>query len=219
VLFASLEMNLPSIKYFIDTMAPSYSGEELELLQRNFIIFPHGNAINLMLEESRKGFESLIQKENPEGIYIDSLQKIYLGDLSKDEIRGIYIYLSYLRQEYGVYIFLIHHDRKATEGNKRPRDLSDIYGSTYITAEPDSVLHLWRKDPSLNEIELRPLKTRLSKTPGVTYLKRTDALRFQTLTGEEAERAASNFSGLQQSIDRGPPPALSPFRGFPQGSN
>lgn len=210
VLFVSLEMNLPSLKYFADTMAPAYNEQEREDLQRNFLMFPWGMPIDFMKEESRKGFESIVESERPEGIYIDSLQKIYLGDLSKDEIRGVYTYLSYLRQKFNLYVWLIHHDRKATEGNKRPRDLSDIYGSTYITAEPDSVLHLWRSNPSSNIIELRPLKMRLSATPEPIHITRNQHLGFQVAT--EQEESEANFSGLQPSSNTRSEDSFNPFK-------
>lgn len=204
-----LEMNAPSLKHFAETMGKGYTEEEHEILNRNFLLFPHGMPINLMLKESRKGFESIIQEYKPEGLYIDSLQKIYLGDLSKDEIRGVYNYLAYLRQEYGVYIFLIHHDRKAQESNKRPRDLSDIYGSTYITAEPDCVFHLWRPSPESKEVELRNPKNRLAPSFPIHILTRDENLKF---TGQRASYGeAPGFNGLRTSPDGRSEDTLSPF--------
>ena len=197
-----LEMNAPSLKHFVNTMAGGYTEQQQEVLDRNFLLFPHGMPINLMHQESRKGFESLIEQYQPEGVYIDSLQKIYLGDLSKDEIRGIYTYLASVRQKYGVYIFLIHHDRKAQEGNKRPRDLSDVYGSVYITAEPDCVFHLWRAAPESKELELRNLKNRLAKEFPPYLIHRDQNLKF---AGREIEfgNDGIEFNGLREGPDRG----------------
>lgn len=201
VLWAGLEMNLPATKHLLTSMVGAYTEEEQEILQRNFRIFPYGQAVNLMLKESRKGFESIIEAEQPQGIYIDSLQKIYLGDLSKDEIRTVYNYLVELREKYGCYIFLIHHDRKATEGNKRPRDLSDIYGSVYITAEPETVLHMWRRGTGLGQpIEIRELKNRYAPEKSLTVV-RNQFLHYEQTDPMEEEQ--SRFNGLQPGTDGG----------------
>lgn len=203
-MFFSLEMDITSLKHFIETMAPAYDGEEQEVLQRNMMMIPHGMPIDLMKPEGRKGFEYLLETYKPEGVYIDSLQKVYLAELSKDDIRGLFTYLARIRKDYGVYVVLIHHDRKATEGNKRPRDLSDIYGSQFITAEPDSVLHLWRPAPESKHIELRTLKNRLAPVPERRIITRANHLQFvmsehQPDSGEEVP----TFDGLHGGNDGG----------------
>jgi replicative DNA helicase len=50
-----------------------------------------------------------------------------------------------------------HHQRKATEGNRRPRTLDDVYGSVWLTAGAGSVVLLWGQagDPI---VELHHLK-------------------------------------------------------------
>jgi hypothetical protein len=188
-------------------MAPAYTGEEVDSLQRNMMILPHGMPINLMLAEGRKGFEYILETYKPEGVYIDSLQKIYLSDLSKDEIRGLFTYFAKIRREFGVYVIIIHHDRKATEGNKRPRDLSDIFGSQYITAEPDSVLHLWRPSPESRDIELRSLKNRLAPPVDRTIITRASHLQFVMSEQNDEE---VKFSGLSNRNDGGS------FNSFPE---
>lgn len=205
-MFFSLEMNLPTIKHFISTMSPAYNGEEQEQLQRNMLLLPHGMPINLMLAEGRKGFEYILETYKPEGVYIDSLQKIYLSDLSKDEIRQLFTYLARIRKDFGIYIIIIHHDRKATEGNKRPRDLSDVYGSQYITAEPDSVLHLWRPAPESRLIELRTLKNRLASVNDRQIITRASHLQFveSENQSESKEERGELFGGLFAGNDRRP---------------
>jgi hypothetical protein len=207
-MFFSLEMNLPTTKHFISTMAPAYSGEEIELLQRHMMLLPHGMPINLMLKEGQKGFEYILETYKPEGVYIDSLQKIYLSDLSKDDIRGLFTYLAKIRRDFGVYIIIIHHDRKATEGNKRPRDLSDVYGSQYITAEPDSVVHLWRPSPESKHIELRSLKMRLAPVSDRLIITRASHLQF--VTSEQNDQEVK-FDGLSKSDDGGPSSPFDPY--------
>lgn len=209
-MFFSLEMNLPSIKHFLSTMAPAYSGEEIEQLQRHMMILPHGMPINLMLAEGRKGFEYILETYKPEGVYIDSLQKIYLADLSKDEIRGLFTYLARIRRDFGVYVIIIHHDRKAQEGNKRPRDLSDIYGSQFITAEPDSVLHLWRPAPESRNIELRTLKNRLAPPTDRRIITRASHLQF-IMSENQPQEKEEKFDGLSGGNDGRSNAEFNPF--------
>lgn len=196
VMFFSLEMNLPGIKYFLSNMAGAYSEEELELLQRNFLIVPHGMPINLMLKENQKSIETLIEEFKPDGIYVDSLQKIYMGKLNDDEIRTMYTYLQALRKKYGIYVVQIHHDRKAQDGNRKPRDLSDIYGSQFITAEPDFVLHLWKPQPESKHLEFRELKNRYAPVADSFVAERYENLQFRIVDREEV-----NFGGLRVSPD------------------
>lgn len=203
-----LEMNAPSMKHFVLTMNNGYSEEEQEQLQSNMLMVPLGQSVSFMNPEGRKWIESVIQEFKPEGLYIDSLQKIYPGELSKDEIRGFYSYLSYLRQEYGLYIFLIHHDRKAQENNKRPRDLSDIYGSQFITAEPDCVFHLWRPAPESHDIELRNLKNRLARSFPIYIIRRDENLKFSGHELHVGGDDVSSFDGLREDPDGGSESAL-----------
>jgi RecA-family ATPase len=131
--------------------------------------------------------------------------------LSKDEIRGLFTYFARIREKFGIYIILIHHDRKATEGNKRPRDLSDVYGSQYITAEPESVLHLWRPSPESRDIELRTLKGRLAPPVDRTVITRAKYLQFVMSENQPQKEKEVKFDGLSRGNDGGPPDTLTPF--------
>lgn len=75
-------------------------------------------------------------------IVIDSLKDVAL-DLAKDETGSR---VNQALQEClvrGVQVIAIHHQRKATGDNRAPRHLSDVYGSTWLTAGAGSVLLLW----------------------------------------------------------------------------
>lgn len=199
VMFFSLEMDKPGITQFVRTMAEDYKGEERELLGRNFRLYPHGGTVDLMREEARKQLETYIETYKPDGIYIDSLQKIYVGKLNDDEVRGLFTYLQILRKKYGIYVIQVHHDRKAQDGNRKPRDLSDIYGSQFITAEPDFVLHMWKPKPNAKQIEFRELKNRYAPVAEGFVATRKEHLQFTEVAPGEEEIG----NGLRESSDDG----------------
>jgi len=57
----------------------------------------------------------------------------------------------------GVEVLVLHHQRKATEGNRRPKKLDDVYGSRWLTAGAGSVLSLWG-EPGGATVEMTHLK-------------------------------------------------------------
>lgn len=75
-------------------------------------------------------------------VCIDSLKDVAL-DLSKDETGGRVNAALQETLAYGVEVVVSHHQRKAQANNKKPTTLSDVYGSTWITAGVGSVLLLW----------------------------------------------------------------------------
>jgi replicative DNA helicase len=56
-----------------------------------------------------------------------------------------------------VQLMLLHHERKAANGNKRTHTLDDVYGSTWLTSGLGSVLAL-DGDPGDPTVEMRHLK-------------------------------------------------------------
>ncbi len=196
VLFFSQEMNLPHIKSVLATMAEVYNGEQMEILNRNFLITASGTPMDWTNKAVQRYVEELIETHKPEGIYVDSLQTSYPKELSKDEIRDFFAYLSRLRKKYGVYVMLIHHNRKAQEGNKKPRDLDDVYGNVIITASPDYIVNLWKKSPDATKMELRDLKVRLAETPGPIWISRAPNLQFIKVEADDGTDGPS-FDGLR----------------------
>jgi replicative DNA helicase len=89
-------------------------------------------------------------------VALDSLKDV-AARLSEDESgSGITRAWNYLLAE-GIEVASNHHQRKATGDNPKPKTLSDVYGSAWITAGAGSVLLLWGKagDPV---VELSQLK-------------------------------------------------------------
>jgi hypothetical protein len=87
---------------------------------------------------------------------IDSLKDI-AADLSKDET-GSRVNIAFQRIIANeVELGTLHHQRKATAENKKPKSLSDVYGSTWLTSGHGSVVLLWGSPGDL-VVELSHLK-------------------------------------------------------------
>jgi RecA-family ATPase len=80
-----------------------------------------------------------------------------------------------VRKRFNLFTWYIHHQRKAQATNKKPTDLSDVYGSHYITARATSVYCLWPEGP---DIEVTCLKRRLSGKEKTYRLARDGDLEF-----------------------------------------
>jgi replicative DNA helicase len=89
-------------------------------------------------------------------VIIDSLKDVCL-DLSKDETGSRVNLALQATLAAGVEVVVIHHQRKASVGNVKPKKLSDVYGSTWLTAGAGSVVLLWG-EPGDPLIELTHLK-------------------------------------------------------------
>lgn len=89
-------------------------------------------------------------------IFIDSQKDVAL-DLSKDEV-GSRVNLAY--QEViaeGIEICVNHHPRKATDTNRKPNKIADVYGSRWLTAGMGSIVCVWGEAGDL-VVELSHLK-------------------------------------------------------------
>lgn len=89
-------------------------------------------------------------------VVLDSLGFV-VPDMSKDETgSGVAAAFAHCAAR-GIELLALTHGRKAQADKRRPRELSDVYGSRWITSACGSVLSLWGNagDPVL---ELRHLK-------------------------------------------------------------
>lgn len=88
--------------------------------------------------------------------FADSLKDAALG-LSEDAVGSAWNRARQMAIAAGTQMFELHHPRKATGDNPRPKSLQDVYGSRWITAGAGSVLFLWGKagDPVIELIHLK----------------------------------------------------------------
>lgn len=136
------------------SFARMVSPDDRQALTERLIVWPGPLPFDLAREP--KELAAFAARHGAGTIILDSLKDVAL-DLSKDE-SGSRVNLAL--QEVlaaGIEVAALHHQRKATGDNARPRSLADVYGSTWITAGVGSVVLLWGEagDPL---VELRHLK-------------------------------------------------------------
>lgn len=169
--YFSMEMGFPSWKKLITRRISKLPSEQLQRLEQNFIQFPVGHRL------SRQEIEMAIEEYQLDGVVFDSLSSL-TGKLRDDDTMAEFFdWDESIRRSFGCFTWYIHHNRKATGDNKRPKQLDDVYGSFLITARPDSVLGLYRQDSS-KPIEYFGLKVRNGETYWNCYLDRTDTLEY-----------------------------------------
>jgi AAA domain len=196
--FFSLEMDLATIKHFLEKNAKGYTDEEKEVLQNNFRIFPLGQPLWLNLPDQQDKVKARIVSEGLEVICIDSLSQATSGSLIEEgAIRALMGWLASIRQSTGVAVWWIHHNRKASGQNTKPKKLEDVYGSQFITAAVTSAVTLWPLSKN-NLIELSFLKTRLQeRSDPVNMIRDRETLLFsretatQTVEIDEDEKETS----------------------------
>lgn len=214
ILWLSLEMHGPALQFFTKQMAKAYTPEQLQVLEDNLKIVPMGSILPLDHPEGRKFLEALIDEYKPDGIFIDSIGKVTNESLSNEvKAKELNIYYAKLRKKYDVFLWFVHHNRKANGDNKKPRDLADIYGNMYIQQDLTTAVSLWREKGE-TDIEVSFIKSRLAKEPHPFIVRRNDSLHFEKVVKPVEEIG----QGLINDNDRKPEPPkgssagpLSPF--------
>ncbi len=182
VLFLSLEMSAAPLNHFMATIGKGYDNKNT--LNRNFLVAPFGTPINLDTPEGQIFFDQIMNDHMPDILIIDSLQKIGSKELTDEQaVKTLIHYLSTVRAKYSCAMVMIHHNRKkANDSQKKGVELSDVYGSTYITTDVDFVLSL--KVVEGNLLQVDTLKNRLGPTFDAFNITRNpDDLSFTTDLG------------------------------------
>lgn len=183
VALLSLEMSHVALKIFLQTIIRQYSEQDQRVLQENLIIVPFGQPLSIDKAEGFQFLCSLLDDIQPEGIVIDSVGKLTMEDLNEKTAKTLNTRYLSLRARYGTFIWLIHHNRKATDNNKKPTNLSDVYGNVYLTAEMTSCIVLWPADKT-KTIEVIPVKMRLSELRDPFHVTRNENLFFEEVGKE-----------------------------------
>lgn len=193
VMFVSMEMPHEELKYITEGMA---IGDD-ELLQENLLIMPVGFSIQLTKTGPQAEFARVIERYQPDGIIFDSLGVGIGGDLDSDRlVMATFNYVKrILCDQFGVFTWFIHHNRKAQIGNKRPDKLDDLFGSGYIGAEITTGINLWGNGgPTL---EVSCLKMRMAKEFKKFNIRRTPNMDFELIQGiKEVASTGAVFANL-----------------------
>lgn len=207
VLFVSAEMGPADLKVFTDSMTPRYK-DYLNELQENFYILPLGEPLYLNLKPIQDQLRRMVETLSLRGIVFDSLGSATNKALTDEEAtKSLLDFNDRFRNEMGVFTWFLHHNRKATENNKEPSGLADIYGSQYITARATTVLSLWPVKSGI--LKVRELKKRLAPQEEDWFIKRGEGLSFSRLDPNEAATVVTTKSKIGRANDK---PDNNPFK-------
>lgn len=184
VLFISCEMGPADLKYFTDQMTPRFKDTHA-VLQENLFIYPLGEPFYINTPQGQDKLCRLAETLNLDGIIFDSLGSATNKALTDEEAtKQLLDFNDRFRKEMGVFTWYIHHNRKASENNKEPSGLADVYGSQYITARATTVLSLWPQNNGV--LKVRELKKRLAASEPDWFIKRTaKGLGFEKASAED----------------------------------
>jgi replicative DNA helicase len=108
------------------------------------------------LAEHPEALLTLTKRAACDAVVVDSLKDVASG-LTKDEVgQGINNSFQIVCAE-GIEVVALHHQRKAQAGAGKPKAISDVYGSRWLTSGMGSVVMLWGEAGDL-VVELGHLK-------------------------------------------------------------
>jgi archaellum biogenesis ATPase FlaH len=145
ILFMSLEMDVRTLKYIFSHQMVEWSSQ------------PEGFHITDEPGSFAK-YEKLIEQYHPTVVIIDSLSELLeFTEDANGEAKKVMRWCRRIRRHFQCAVILIHHNRKATEGNKKPKGLSDLAYSFQFGKDTDTVIQLWEDHKGL---EFSTVKTR-----------------------------------------------------------
>lgn len=150
VLYLALDRPLQAAR----SMRRMVSEADREILQERLVVWRGALPFDLVAGPDR--LLAFAQEHDATTVVIDCLKDV-AGNLS-DEATGQAINRAMqLCVEAGVETLPLHHQRKAQGDNKKPRRLSDVYGSRWLTAGCGSVVMLWGEagDPIVELVHLK----------------------------------------------------------------
>jgi hypothetical protein len=178
VMFLSLEMGAAPLNHFMGLIGKGYTNPVK--LDRNFLVAPFGTPMPLDTPEGQAFLDRLMSDHMPDVLIVDSLQKISSKELTDEQaVKTLVHYLSTVRSKYNCSMLVIHHNRKKpNDGQKKGVELSDVYGSTYITTDVDFVLSLKVEETDVLQVDI--LKNRLGRMLDPFIITRNEHLGFHT---------------------------------------
>lgn len=149
-------------------------------------------------------YENEIERLAATVVIIDSLTEMLdgLSDNPNESARILMRWCKKVRRRYNCAIILIHHNRKATEGNKKPKNLSDLAGSFQFGKDSDTVIQLWQDSKG---IELSTVKCRFGPNQSF-FLTRSDSLWYERKDAPPIETTEASEVEDVSTEQRGPTP-------------
>ena len=166
VVYFSLEMGPPVLKYFVEGMSASLKDSiDLDVLNEQVILLPQGAPLDLERDEGQQFFKYVMDSVKPDVVFIDALGSLTSDELNEKASKTISNKLKEWLIAYNCTFFIIHHNRKELQASpNKPPSLSDFYGNTFATTDAATIVSLWRApNAEENEVQLHIVKGRTVK--------------------------------------------------------
>lgn len=208
VLFISLEMQHYELKEFFNDM--ELSEEESNGLQEQFFIWPIGSAYPFDTPDQQIELLKYIKLHKIELIIIDSLSLSMYGSVKNDDdIKRLNAFLNEdVRRDNKCGYLFIHHPRKrGIDTQQKDSDQDESFGSTYISANAQTVVALTSKVGS-PRVHVKLVKTRMATGLQDFYIERTPNRGFtlvdgqQPITLERGDDPSSDQTGTTLSLGK-----------------
>jgi len=196
VMFLSLEMGGPVLKYFVESLVKQTKMNTAEF-NDSFLIVPQGEPLALANSDGSQFFEYLLEEHKPDFMIIDALSSLSFEDINEKVAKNIMAKLKAALNKYDIAFMLIHHNKKATELSKdKAPTIDDFYGNTFGTTDFASMTALWNP-PGKRFTEFHALKTRTGASPKPLILNGIDQFTFEI--EREQELKNDTDSGQEDS--------------------
>lgn len=166
VVFFSLEMGPPVLKYFVEGVTESLGdGYDKAVMNENVILLPMGTPLDLESPEGQQFFRYVMDEVNPDVVFIDALGSLTTDDLNEKASKTISNKMKEWLISYGCTFFVVHHNRKELQASpNKPPTLSDFYGNTMASTDAATIISLWKspKDEE-NDVQMHIVKGRTVK--------------------------------------------------------
>lgn len=180
----SNELAPAETKEELEKIVATFTPEEQAVIAKNLHVIPLGSRLALNNKKEQDKLLRRLEAYKPEGLFFDSLGQSVDSSPNADEvINDVFEFAkSRINQNYDAFSWFIHHMRKEQIGNRKPRTMSDIYGSAYIANNASLILNLWKGNPSDTVVEVDYLKVRFAKVPASFKMQRIDPAGLQIVS-------------------------------------
>jgi hypothetical protein len=178
VMFLSLEMAGPTLKYFVESLVES-SEMDVDEVNERMLLVPQGEPLALANPDGAAFFDYLLDEHKPDFMIIDAMSSLSQEEIGEKVAKQIMAKLKNALNKYGITFMLIHHNKKSNELTKNsPPDIDAFYGNTFGTTDFASMSALWNP-PGKRITEFHPLKTRVGASPKPLILNGIDQFHFE----------------------------------------
>jgi hypothetical protein len=187
VMYLSLEMGGPILKYFVQSLVES-SKMDVDEIEERFLLVPQGEPLALANPDGALFFDYLLESHKPDFMIIDAMSSLSHEEIGEKVAKQIMGKLKSALNKSDITFMLIHHNKKGSELSKNSAPtIDDFYGNTFGTTDFASMTALWNP-PNKRFTEFHALKTRVGASPKPLILNGKDQFTFEIETEQESTR-------------------------------